>query len=95
MINIFMKKPLFINNNISKKIYSTWNNNSINVLLQEYKSKENNTGFYQAKNSATFYQVKNLPIKFLEIPGYEDNYSLKKSVKILIKVSSIFTFLIE
>ena len=55
----------------------------INVLLQEYKSKENNNGFYQAKNSATFYQVKNLPIKFLEIPGYEDNYSLKKSVEML------------
>ena len=56
----------------------------INTLLQEYKSKENNGGCSQAKNSA-FYLVKNLPIRFIEIHGYDNEYSLKKSVELLKK----------
>ena len=54
----------------------------INALLQEYKSKEYYRFFSQAKNSV-IYQVKNLPIKFIEIPGYEDQYTLEKALEIL------------
>ncbi len=52
----------------------------VNALLNEYKAKESELGASQTKN-LTFYQVKNNPIRILDIPGFEDEASIKKCVE--------------
>ena len=52
----------------------------INSLLQEYKAKEY---FFPHKVKLANYQVKNFPIKLIEIPGYDDEVSAKESLEIL------------
>ena len=52
----------------------------VNALLKEYKAKESELGASQTKN-LTFYQVKNYPIRILDIPGFEDEASIKKCVE--------------
>ena len=54
----------------------------INALLQEYRAKEYDD-FHDQK--LAIYQVKNLPIKLIEIPGYYDEKSVKESFEILEK----------
>ena len=52
----------------------------VNALLKEYKAKESNKGSSQTKN-LTFYQVKNYPIRVLDIPGFEDENSVEESLR--------------
>ena len=52
----------------------------VNALLNEYKAKESELGASQTKN-LTFYQVKNNPIRILDIPGFEDEKSVQKCVE--------------
>ena len=43
----------------------------VNEILQEYKAKESNKGCSQTKN-ITYYQVKNKPIRILDVPWFEN-----------------------
>ena len=52
----------------------------VNEILQEYKAKENSKGCSRTKN-LTFYQVKGKPIRVLDVPGFEDEKSVKEAVK--------------
>ena len=52
----------------------------VNALLNEYKAKESELGASQTKN-LTFYQVKNYPIRILDIPGFEDEKTVQKCVE--------------
>ena len=52
----------------------------VNVILNEYKAKESAKGSSQTKE-LTFYQVKNQPIRLLDIPGFEDTETVKKAVQ--------------
>ena len=51
----------------------------VNQILQEYKAKESNKGCSQTKN-ITFYQVKNKPIRILDVPGFENEKTVKDAV---------------
>ena len=42
----------------------------VNQILGEYRAKESSKGCSQSKN-ITFYQVKNKPIRILDVPGFE------------------------
>ena len=48
----------------------------VNEILQEYKAKESSKGCSQTKN-LTYYQVKGKPIRVLDIPGFEDEETVK------------------
>ena len=52
----------------------------VNEILQEYKAKESNKGCSQTKN-ITFYQVKNKPIRILDVPGFESPETVKDAVE--------------
>lgn len=52
----------------------------VNVILNEYKAKESSKGNSQTKE-LTYYQVKNQPIRILDIPGFEDTETVKKAVQ--------------
>ena len=52
----------------------------VNEILQEYKAKESNKGCSQTKN-ITFYQVKNEPIRILDVPGFESSETVKDAVE--------------
>ena len=52
----------------------------VNQILQEYKAKESDIGCSQTKN-ITFYQVKNKPIRILDVPGFEDTETVQDVVQ--------------
>ncbi len=52
----------------------------VNSLLKSYKAKESKKGGSQTKN-LTFYQVDNKPVRILDIPGFEDEESIKKAIE--------------
>ena len=52
----------------------------VNQILQEYKAKESNKGCSQTKN-ITYYQVKNKPIRILDIPGFENEKTVQDAVQ--------------
>ena len=52
----------------------------VNAILKEYKAKESTKGSSQTK-SLTFYQVKDQPIRLLDIPGFEDTETVKQAVE--------------
>ena len=52
----------------------------VNALLKEYKAKESSKGCSQTK-LLTFYQVENQPIRILDVPGYEDDKTVKQSIE--------------
>ena len=52
----------------------------VNAILNEYKAKESSKGSSQTKD-LTFYQVRNQPIRLLDIPGFEDTESVKKVIQ--------------
>ena len=52
----------------------------VNQILQEYKAKESNKGCSQTKN-ITYYQVKNKPIRILDIPGFENEKTVQDTVQ--------------
>ena len=52
----------------------------VNAILNEYKAKESSKGSSQTKE-LTFYQVKNQPIRLLDIPGFEDTETVKKAIQ--------------
>ena len=52
----------------------------VNQILQEYKAKESNKGCSQTKN-ITFYQVKNKPIRILDVPGFENEKTVQDAVQ--------------
>ena len=52
----------------------------VNALLNEYKAKESSKGSSQTKE-LTFYQVKNQPIRLLDIPGFEDIETVKGAIQ--------------
>ena len=52
----------------------------VNVILNEYKAKESAKGSSQT-HELTFYQVKNQPIRLLDIPGFEDTDTVKKAIE--------------
>ena len=56
----------------------------VNQILQEYKAKESNKGCSQTKN-ITFYQVKNKPIRILDVPGFENEKTVQDAVQKLQK----------
>ena len=51
----------------------------VNAILKEYKAKESSKGCSQTK-SLTFYQVNNEPIRVLDIPGFEDEKTVKQAI---------------
>ena len=51
----------------------------VNQILGEYKAKESNKGCSQTKN-ITFYQVKNKPIRILDVPGFESPKTVNEAV---------------
>ena len=51
----------------------------VNSILKEYKAKESSKGVSQTK-SLTFYQVTNQPIRILDIPGFEDEKTVKLAI---------------
>lgn len=52
----------------------------VNMILKEYKAKESSKGCSQTKN-LSFYQVRGKPIRILDIPGFEDDYTVYEAVK--------------
>ena len=52
----------------------------VNAILNEYKAKESSKGSSQTKE-LTYYQVKNQPIRILDIPGFEDDETVKKAIQ--------------
>ena len=52
----------------------------VNSILKSYKAKESTKGGAQTK-SLTFYQVNNQPIRILDIPGFEDEKSVKDAIE--------------
>jgi GTP-binding protein EngB required for normal cell division len=52
----------------------------VNALLKEYKAKESNKGSSQTKN-LTYYQVKNHPIRVLDIPGFENEQTVQDAIE--------------
>ena len=52
----------------------------VNAILQEYKAKESGKGSSQTKK-ITFYQVKNNPIKILDIPGFVSEETVREAIK--------------
>ena len=50
-----------------------------NQILQEYKAKESNKGCSQTKNMI-FYQVKNKPIRILDVPGFESEKTVQNTL---------------
>ena len=51
----------------------------VNAIIKEYKAKENSKGSSQTKN-LTFYQIKNYPIRILDIPGFENEETVKDAI---------------
>ena len=51
-----------------------------NSLLKSYKAKESKKGGAQTKN-LTFYQVNNQPVRILDIPGFEDEKTVKSAIE--------------
>ena len=52
----------------------------VNCILQEYKAKESSKSTGQTK-SITYYQVNNLPIRILDIPGFEDEKTVENAIE--------------
>ena len=52
----------------------------VNQILQEYKAKESNNGCSQTKR-LTLYQVKNKPIRILDIPGFENEKTVNDAIE--------------
>jgi len=52
----------------------------VNEILQEYKAKESNKGCSQTK-CISYYQVKNKPIRILDVPGFENEKTVKDAVQ--------------
>jgi GTP-binding protein EngB required for normal cell division len=52
----------------------------VNMILKEYKAKESSKGCSQTKN-LSYYQVRGKPIRILDIPGFEDDYTVYEAVK--------------
>ena len=52
----------------------------VNSILKSYKAKESKKGGAQTKH-LTFYQVNNQPIRILDIPGFEDEKSVKDAIE--------------
>jgi len=52
----------------------------VNAILNEYKAKESSKGSSQTKE-LTFYQVKNQPIRLLDIPGFEDIETVNQAIE--------------
>ena len=52
----------------------------VNKILQEYKSKESSLGCSQTINS-TFYQVKDQPVRILDIPGFDSEKTVIHAVQ--------------
>ena len=52
----------------------------VNQILQEYKAKESNKGCSQTKNMI-FYQVKNKPIRILDVPGFESEKTVQNALE--------------
>ena len=51
----------------------------VNILLQEYKARASSKGGSQTKQ-LTFYHSRNQPVKILDIPGFEDEKTVKDVV---------------
>ena len=52
----------------------------VNSILKSYKAKESKKGGAQTKN-LTFYQVNNQPVRILDIPGFEDEKTVKDAIE--------------
>ena len=52
----------------------------VNQILQEYKAKESNKGCSETKK-ITFYQVKNKPIRILDVPGFENEKTVNHAIE--------------
>ena len=52
----------------------------VNAILREYKAKESSKGGSQTKK-VSFYQVNGQPIRLLDIPGFEDQETVKRAVE--------------
>ena len=52
----------------------------VNELLNNYKAKESNKGCSQTKK-LSYYQIEHRPIKILDIPGFQEEKSLKKALE--------------
>jgi GTP-binding protein EngB required for normal cell division len=52
----------------------------VNEILQEYKAPESSKGCSQTKN-LTFYQVENAPVRILDIPGFENEQTVKDAIE--------------
>ena len=61
-------------------IFGQGKSTGVNALLNEYKAKESSKGCSQTKN-LTIYQIENKPIRILDIPGFEDEETVKGAVE--------------
>ena len=52
----------------------------VNCILNEYKAKESSKGCSQTKE-ITFYQISDQPVRILDIPGFEDEETIKKTIE--------------
>ena len=52
----------------------------VNEILKEYKAPESSKGSSQTK-SLTFYQVENAPVRILDIPGFENEQTVKDAIE--------------
>ena len=52
----------------------------VNEILKEYKAPESSKGCSQTK-SLTFYQVENAPVRILDIPGFENEQTVKDAIE--------------
>ena len=52
----------------------------VNEILKEYKAPESSKGSSQTKN-LTFYQVENAPVRILDIPGFENEQTVKDAIE--------------
>ena len=52
----------------------------VNAILREYKAKESCKGTTETK-FLTYYQVDNKPIRILDIPGFENENSIKNAIE--------------
>ena len=53
----------------------------INQILQEYKAKESSNNWHSRTKNLVLYQVKNRPIRILDVPEFEDEKTVKDAIE--------------
>lgn len=51
----------------------------MNCVLNEMRARESNLGISQTRKM-TYYQVKNYPVKILDVPGFQDKQTIENTI---------------